>query len=93
MTARVDLRSDTVSQPSAAMRRAIADADVGDDRYGDDPTGRDAREWADLLAAEGVLVTVAAGRIRMVTHVGVNAGDVEAALGAWRRAASGRPAA
>jgi threonine aldolase len=35
---RVDLRSDTVTAPSAAMREAIASAPVGDDVYGDDPT-------------------------------------------------------
>ena len=34
----VDLRSDTVTQPSAAMREAIANAIVGDDGYGEDPT-------------------------------------------------------
>lgn len=34
----VDLRSDTVTRPTAAMRRAIAAAEVGDDVYGDDPT-------------------------------------------------------
>jgi threonine aldolase len=34
----VDLRSDTVTRPSAAMRRAMADAEVGDDLFGDDPT-------------------------------------------------------
>ena len=34
----VNLRSDTVTRPSPAMRRAIADAEVGDDWYGDDPT-------------------------------------------------------
>lgn len=34
----IDLRSDTVTRPSAAMRRAMADAEVGDDWYGDDPT-------------------------------------------------------
>ena len=35
---RVDLRSDTVTAPSTAMREAIASAPVGDDVYGDDPT-------------------------------------------------------
>ena len=35
---RVDLRSDTVTKPSAAMRQAMAEAEVGDDVYGDDPT-------------------------------------------------------
>ena len=34
----IDLRSDTVTQPSQAMRAAMAAADVGDDVYGDDPT-------------------------------------------------------
>jgi len=33
-----DLRSDTLTKPSAAMRRAMAEADVGDDVFGEDPT-------------------------------------------------------
>ena len=34
----IDLRSDTVTRPTAAMRQAMANAEVGDDVYGDDPT-------------------------------------------------------
>jgi threonine aldolase len=34
----IDLRSDTVTRPTAAMRRAMAEAEVGDDVYGEDPT-------------------------------------------------------
>ncbi len=34
----VDLRSDTVTKPSGAMRRAMHDAEVGDDVYREDPT-------------------------------------------------------
>ena len=34
----IDLRSDTVTQPSDRMRAAMAAAEVGDDVYGDDPT-------------------------------------------------------
>jgi threonine aldolase len=34
----IDLRSDTVTQPTSAMRRAMAQAEVGDDVYGEDPT-------------------------------------------------------
>jgi threonine aldolase len=34
----IDLRSDTVTKPTAAMRRAMMEADVGDDVYGEDPT-------------------------------------------------------
>lgn len=38
MISLVDLRSDTVTRPTAAMRRAMAEAEVGDDGYGEDPT-------------------------------------------------------
>jgi threonine aldolase len=38
MTSSIDLRSDTVTRPSQAMREAMASAPVGDDVYGDDPT-------------------------------------------------------
>src|SRR5260370_38307302 len=34
-----DLRSDTGTRPTAEMRRAMAEAEVGDDVYGEDPTG------------------------------------------------------
>ncbi|CAN5618788.1 hypothetical protein BH11ACT8_BH11ACT8_13750 [soil metagenome] len=34
----IDLRSDTLTRPTAAMRQAMASADVGDDVYGEDPT-------------------------------------------------------
>jgi threonine aldolase len=50
-------------------------------------TGRDATQWRERLAAEGVLVTMIGDRIRMLTHVGVDTGDVQAALAAWRNAA------
>lgn len=38
MSETVDLRSDTVTRPSAGMRRAMHDAELGDDVFGDDPT-------------------------------------------------------
>ncbi|GLV49408.1 hypothetical protein TJA_25100 [Thermus sp. LT1-2-5] len=34
----IDLRSDTLTRPTPAMRRAMAEAEVGDDVYGEDPT-------------------------------------------------------
>src|SRR6478752_417100 len=34
----IDLRSDTVTRPTEGMRRAMVDAEVGDDVYGEDPT-------------------------------------------------------
>src|SRR5262245_45530307 len=53
----VDLRSDTVTRPTAAMRKAIADAEVGDDVYGEDPTVIRLQEMvAELLGTEAALV-------------------------------------
>ena len=49
--------------------------------------GRPLAAWMDALAAEGVLVTTVGGRVRMLTHVGISAADVDTALAAWRRAA------
>ena len=40
----IDLRSDTVTRPTPAMRRAMAEAEVGDDVYGEDPTVRKLEE-------------------------------------------------
>jgi threonine aldolase len=52
----VDLRSDTVTRPTPAMRRAILDAEVGDDVFGDDPTVRALeRRVADLAGKEAAL--------------------------------------
>ncbi|HSJ25118.1 MAG TPA: GntG family PLP-dependent aldolase [Longimicrobiales bacterium] len=52
----IDLRSDTVTRPVPEMRRAIADAIVGDDALGDDPTVRRLeRRVADLLDKEAAL--------------------------------------
>lgn len=42
----IDLRSDTVTRPDAEMRRAMAEAEVGDDCYGEDPTVRRLEEEA-----------------------------------------------
>lgn len=52
----IDLRSDTVTRPTAAMRAAIAAAEVGDDVYGEDPTvARLQRRLADDLGFEAGL--------------------------------------
>jgi threonine aldolase len=52
----VDLRSDTVTRPCAAMRRAIAEAEVGDAVLGDDPTAAELeRVGAELLGKEAAL--------------------------------------
>ena len=52
----IDLRSDTVTQPSEAMRKAIASAEVGDDVYGEDPTVNRLQEHAaDCMGKEAAL--------------------------------------
>ena len=52
----IDLRSDTVTRPTAAMRRAMAEADVADDERDGDPTvGRLERRTAELLGKEAAL--------------------------------------
>jgi len=56
MTTPIDLRSDTVTRPTPAMREAMAQAAVGDDQYGEDPTtNRLQEEMAALLGKEAAL--------------------------------------
>ena len=70
----IDLRSDTVTKPSPVMRRAMAEADVGDDVFGDDPTvnALEARA-AELLGKEAGLF-VASGSmgniVAQLAHLG-----------------------
>ena len=53
---RIDLRSDTVTLPSAGMRQAMAAAPVGDDQYGEDPSVNRLQERiAELLGKEAAL--------------------------------------
>jgi threonine aldolase len=52
----IDLRSDTVTKPSAAMRTAMANAEVGDDVYGEDPTVNKLQERAaEIFGREAAL--------------------------------------
>lgn len=56
MPDRIDLRSDTVTLPTPAMRRAMAEAEVGDDQYGEDPSvNRLQEQVATLLGTEAAL--------------------------------------
>jgi threonine aldolase len=55
-TPAVDLRSDTVTRPTPAMRRAMAEAEVGDDGFGDDPTLNRLQDvFAERLGKEAAL--------------------------------------
>ncbi len=58
MTAPIDLRSDTVTRPTQAMRTAIAAAEVGDDQYGEDPSVTALEEEvAGLFGREAAVLT------------------------------------
>src|SRR6266496_5641175 len=66
---RVDLRSDTVSTPSPTMRRAMADAEVGDDWYGDDPTVNRLQERAAEVTGKEAALFVPTGT--MANQIGL----------------------
>src|SRR5260370_1879699 len=74
----VDLRSDTVSGPSAAMRRAMADAEVGDDLFGDDPTVIRLQEQAAALTGKQAALYLPTGTLcnQIALHVFARSGHV-----------------
>ena len=57
----IDLRSDTVTRPTPSMRRAMAEAVVGDDQYGDDPTVNELEAQAAELMGKEAAVFVPSG--------------------------------
>src|SRR3954471_23781085 len=57
----IDLRSDTVTRPTTEMRRAMADAPVGDDVYGEDPTVNDLQQKAAALLGKEAALFVPSG--------------------------------
>ena len=61
MTKIADFRSDTVTKPTPEMRRAMADAEVGDDVYGDDPTVNRLQETAAALLGKDAALFVPSG--------------------------------
>jgi threonine aldolase len=57
----VDLRSDTVTQPTSNMRRAMAQADVGDDVYGEDPNINRLQEMSAALMGKEAALFIPSG--------------------------------
>ncbi len=74
MSSPVDLRSDTVTRPTAGMRAAMAAAEVGDDVFGEDPTVRAlearAAEWMGHDAALFVPSGTMGNQLAMLAHCG-----------------------
>src|SRR5437762_179858 len=61
ITGMIDLRSDTVTKPTPAMRRAMAEAEVGDDVYGEDPTVNRLQERAAEIFEKEAAIFVPTG--------------------------------
>jgi threonine aldolase len=68
----IDLRSDTVTQPTQEMRDAMYIAEVGDDVYGDDPTIRELEEYAAQITGKEAALFVPSGtfgnQLALLTH-------------------------
>ena len=68
----IDLRSDTVTQPTPEMREAMAKAQVGDDVYEDDPTVNKLQEMAAALLGKEAALFVPSGTmgnlLALLTH-------------------------
>ena len=73
----IDLRSDTVTWPTQEMRRAMVNAEVGDDVYGDDPTMNRLQEMAARMMNKEAALFVPTGtmgnQLALFTHI--NRGD------------------
>src|SRR5437763_72715 len=65
----IDLRSDTVTKPTPAMRRAMAEAEVGDDVYGEDPTVNRLQERAAEIFEKDAAIFVPTGSMGNQTAV------------------------
>ena len=65
----VDLRSDTVTKPTPAMREAMAKAEVGDDVYGEDPTVNRLQELAAGMMDKQAGLFVASGTMGNLTGI------------------------
>jgi threonine aldolase len=65
----IDLRSDTVTKPTPAMREAMATAEVGDDVFGEDPTVRRLESMAAAVTAKEAALFVASGTMGNLTSL------------------------
>ncbi len=70
----IDFRSDTLTVPTPEMRAAMANAEVGDDVYGEDPTINRLQEQAAALTGQAAALFVASGTmgnlVALLTHCG-----------------------
>ncbi len=76
----IDLRSDTVTVPSAEMRRAIAEAAVGDDVFGEDPTVRRLEAMAAERTGKEAALFVASGTMSNLVAIMAHCGRGDEAI-------------
>lgn len=76
----IDLRSDTVTRPTAAMRQAMAEAEVGDDVYGEDPTVNQLQQQAAEMMGKEEALFVASGTMANSIAIGAHVPAGEEAL-------------
>jgi threonine aldolase len=85
----IDLRSDTVTKPTPEMRRAMAEAEVGDDVFGDDPTVIALEERAAEITGKQAALFVASGTMGNLVSLMAQVprgGEIIAGLGAHTHA-------
>ncbi|MBX9389895.1 threonine aldolase family protein [Streptomonospora nanhaiensis] len=73
----IDLRSDTVTRPTPGMRRAMAEAEVGDDVFGEDPTVRRLEEETAALLGKEAALYVPSGHMsnQLAVYASTESGD------------------
>ncbi|CAN5308270.1 low-specificity L-threonine aldolase [soil metagenome] len=76
----LDFRSDTITRPTAAMRQAMADAIVGDDQYGEDPTVNRLEALAAQMVGKEAAVYVPSGTMGNVSAMMARCGRGDEAI-------------
>jgi threonine aldolase len=76
----IDLRSDTVTQPTSAMRRAMAQAEVGDDVYGEDPSVNRLQAMAAALVGKEAALFVPSGTMGNLAAILAHCGRGDEAI-------------
>ena len=65
----IDLRSDTVTQPTAQMRRAMYEAEVGDDYYDEDKTAKALEERSAAIMGKEAALLVVSGSVDNIISI------------------------
>ena len=86
----VDLRSDTITRPTLAMREAMAKAEVGDDVFGEDPTVNALQKRAAEIVGKEAALFVPSGTMANLLAVKLRSEHCRSTRGTWTRNAAKR---